>query len=186
MFSGRNILLPSGHHVLSVYQVIPEGTHPKLTLSFLNMPLWMTPCVFRVSFVFFPIQRHRRWRPPHQARPRKKTKWKATGFLTSRRNPLRQEVNTLLQRSFSQAVTRSKFCVSFVEPRCDGMSPGIKGAQLQGKGGASLNDEIYISKIKCHLGSQCSQLSSGLIRYQQQSKVTYRRYLIRILNRLWS
>lgn len=38
------------------------------------------------------------------------------------------------------------------------------------RGGANTSDEIYISKIKCHLGSRHSWLSSGLIRYSSSQR----------------
>lgn len=39
---------------------------------------------------------------------------------------------------------------------CLRMSRGLSGAEPRGKGGSNAADEIYISKIRCHLGSRRS------------------------------
>ncbi len=120
----------------------------------------------------------------------KKDKMDGNGFsdLPKKPSPSETRGNTLF-KTFSQAATESEFrvrCLSGLCMLCDRMSRGLAGARPGGKGGANTADEIYISKIKCHLGSRCSWLSSGPIRYQQQSEVTYSRCLIGILNRLRS
>lgn len=144
--------------------------HPKLTLPSLSAALGVrsTRSALTPPFVFFGFQRRRRWRPPHREPQRKKTKWTGTDSPTSRRNPRprRREVTRLLKLPPEQRldVSVASGRLSGLRTPCDRMSRGLAGAQPGGKGGANAGDEIYISKIKCHLGSRRSWLSSGLIR----------------------
>lgn len=88
----------------------------------------------------------------------KKDKMDGNGFSDLPKKPSPSEARgNALFKTFSQAATGSEFRVRLsVRPLCmlcDRMSRGLAGAQPGGKGGANTADEIYISKIKCHLGS---------------------------------
>lgn len=115
----------------------------------------------------------------------KKDKMEGNGFSDLPKKPSETRGNMFSENVFSQEATGPNFVSGWSVGPLVCRHRSMFGAQPEagGKGGANTDNEIYISKIKCHLGSRCRRLSSGPIRYRQQSEVTYIRCLIRIPSR---